>query len=674
MQEQKEKLRENELKKLKNKLAISSAFALPILYLAMAELFSFPIPSFLNPEIFPLRFALVQVLLSFPVVYAGINFYTKGIPNIIRRQPNMDSLIGLGTAAAYVYGLFAVYQIFIGNTEWVRQLYFETAGVIIALIILGKYLEELTRGKTSMAIKKLLKLQAKQARVVRSGKEIMIPIEEVVKGDIIIVKPGEKIPVDGVVVEGHSSVDESMVTGESIPVEKVKDAKVIGASINKHGSFRMKATKVGKETMLAQIIKLVEDAQASKAPIQKLADQVSSIFVPIVIALAILSGIVWFALGSGAGFALTALITVLVIACPCALGLATPTSIMVGTGKGAENGILIKSAKALETFHKTKVVILDKTGTITTGKPVVTDIISAKGFQEEQILSLAASAEKSSEHPLGEAIIKKADEKKIKFSDVTKFKAIPGHGIECKIGNDSILLGNERLMKKEKIDTETLTKDFEKLSKEGKTVMFLSKNGKIAGLIGVRDEVKSSSKDAISSLQKMGVDVVMITGDNEQTASAISREVGIKRFFAEVLPEEKAKSVKKLQAEGKMVAMVGDGINDAPALAQADVGVAIGAGTDVAIESADIVLVNSDLMDVANAYNLSKKTMLNIKQNLFWAFAYNTVGIPIAAGVLYPFYGITLSPIFAAGAMSFSSISVLLNALRLKFWKAKQSL
>lgn len=662
IQKQKDKLREEELNKLKNKLVISSVFALPILYLAMAEIFSFPIPSFLSPEIFPFRFALIQILFSFPIIYAGINFYTKGIPNIIRGQPNMDSLIGLGTAAAYVYSFFGAYQIFIGNIEWVKQLYFETAGVIVALILLGKYLEELTKGKTSMAIKKLLKLQAKQARVVRDGKEIMVPVEEVVKGDIIIVKPGEKIPVDGIVVEGHSSVDESMVTGESIPVEKTKGSKVIGASINKHGSFRMKATKVGKETMLAQIIKLVEDAQASKAPIQRLADKVSSVFVPVVIAIAVLSGIIWILVGSSIGFALTAVITVLVIACPCALGLATPTSIMVGTGKGAENGILIKSAKSLETFHKIKVIILDKTGTITTGKPIVTDVVAVNGFKEKQVLQLAASAEKSSEHPLGEAIIKKAGEKKIKLLNVTKFKAIPGHGIECKINSHSILLGNERLMKREKISTESSIEDFKELSAEGKTVMFLAKNGKLAGLVGVRDEVKPSSKSAISALQKLGVDVVMITGDNEQTATAISKEVGIKRFFAEVLPEEKAKSVKELQLEGKKVAMVGDGINDAPALAQADVGIAIGAGTDVAIESADVVLVNSDLIDVVNAYKLSRSTMSNIKQNLFWAFAYNSAGIPIAALGL-------LNPIFAAAAMSFSSISVLLNAMRLKLWK-----
>ncbi len=678
---QKERLEKESMKKLKSKVLVSAVFSLPILYIAMSDIFSLPVPSILSRESNPIVFSILQLLLSIPIIIAGEKFYTKGLLNLVKRRPNMDSLIGLGTLAAYIYSSFGVIQILFGRVEWAGQLYFETAGVIITLILFGKYLEELTKGRTSHAVKKLIKLQAKQARVLRKGKQVMIPIEQVVVGDIVIVKPGEKIPVDGVVVKGHSSVDESIVTGESIPVEKTRNSKVIGASINKHGLIEFRATRVGRDTMLSQIIKMVEDAQSTKAPIQRLADQVSGVFVPVVIVIALFSAIVWLVLGSLGmvsfdsgviAFSLTSAITVLVIACPCALGLATPTAIMVGTGKGAEHGILIKSAVALENFGKVKSIILDKTGTITIGKPIVTDIAAFSDFSEESVLSYSASAEKGSEHPLGDAIVEHAKEKKAKLFSVKNFKAIPGHGIFCVVRGKKVLLGNNKLMDDEKIKIDLeIRKEFKRLSLEGKTVMFLAVNRKITGLIGVRDEIRKTSKDAISELQKIGIEVIMITGDNEETAGAISREAGIKKYLAGVLPENKASEVKKIQKNGAKVAMVGDGINDAPALAQSDVGIAIGAGTDVAIESAQIILVKNDLMDVVNAYSLSRATMKNIKQNLFWAFAYNSAGIPVAAGVLYPFLGLTLSPIIAAGAMSFSSISVLLNSLRLRLFKIK---
>ncbi len=663
------KAKAKELKALKTKLYLSGGFAIPILYLAMVELISKSlIPGFLNPEVYPLRFALTQLILSIPIIIAGYKFYTVGFRNLFKGSPNMDSLIGLGTGAAYIYGIFAVYNIFIGNLEYVKNLYFETAGVIIALIILGKYLEAIAKSKTSDAIKKLLDLGAKSATILRKGKEVKVPVQDLKLGDIIIVKPGEKIPVDGEIIKGQTNIDESMITGESLPVEKKVGNTVIGATINKSGSIQFKATKIGKDTALAQIIKLIQEAQGSKAPISKLADIISGYFVWIVIGISILSFLVWYALGFGFLFSLTILITILIIACPCALGLATPTSIMVGTGIGAEKGILIKSAQSLEIAEKINAIVLDKTGTITKGKPQLTSILSFSNKKEDEILKLAASIEKNSSHPLAEAIINHAIKKKIKLEEVKQFKEISGHGVVAKIKSEDVLFGNRKLMTDFKIDYKKYLKKVEDLEAKGNTVMFLGSKKELLGVIGVADIIKETSKDAIKEFNKQNIEVYMITGDNEKTANAIAKQVGIseKNVFAQVLPEDKANYVKKLQSEGKLVAMVGDGINDAPALTQADIGLAIGAGTDVAIESADIVLMRSDLLDAIKAIKLSKNTMKNIKQNLFLSFAYNTAGIPIAAGLLYPFLGILLSPMIGAAAMSASSISVLLNALRLK--------
>lgn len=661
--------RQREIKTLWRKFLVSMIFSIPLLYIAMGHMLGLPIPEIIEPSINPFNFAIIQLILTFPVVIAGNKFYAVGFKALIKRNPNMDSLIAIGTSAAILYGIYGTFQISNGNIEYANDLYFETAGVIITLILLGKYLESVSKGKTSEAIKKLIGLQPKTAIVIHDEKEITIPIEEVEVGDIVLVKPGEKIPVDGTVIEGHTSVDESMLTGESIPVEKNVGSKVIGASINKNGTIKFKATKVGKDTALAQIIKLVEDAQGSKVPIAKMADIISGYFVPVVIAIAILSGLAWYFIGGASGiFALTIFIAVLVIACPCALGLATPTAIMVGTGKGAEYGVLIKGGVPLETTHKIETIVFDKTGTITEGKPKVTDIVTTDEYDEDELLILAASAEKGSEHPLGEAIVKGAEEKGLELEKIKEFQAIPGHGIEVVIEGKDILLGNKKLMDDRKIEI-TLQEEADKLANEGKTPMFIAVDRKLAGIIAVVDIVKKSSTEAIKKLHDMGIEVAMITGDNKRTAEAIAKQVGIDIVLAEVLPQDKANEVKKLQERGKKVAMVGDGINDAPALAQADVGIAIGSGTDVAMESADIVLMKSDLMDVVTAIQLSKATIRNIKQNLFWAFAYNTAGIPIAAGLLYIFGGPKLNPIFAAAAMSLSSVSVLTNALRLKGFK-----
>ena len=665
--------KEKEIKLLWNKFIISLIFTVPLLVISMGhmvgEKLGYSFPSFINPMTSPRFFAIVQLLLVIPVMIAGNRFFRVGFKSLVRKSPNMDTLIAIGTSAAFSYGIFAIVQIFRGNVNYAFDLYFESAAVIITLITLGKYLESVTKGKTSEAIKKLMGLAPKTAIIIRDGKEVEMPIEEVEVGDIIVVKPGEKMPVDGEVVEGNTAVDEAMITGESMPVEKAVGDKIIGASINKNGTIKYKATRVGKDTALAQIIKLVEDAQGSKAPIAKMADVISGYFVPVVMGLALLSSISWYISGETAVFALTIFISVLVIACPCALGLATPTAIMVGTGKGAEYGVLIKSGVALETAHKIQTIVFDKTGTITEGKPKVTDIVVANKISEEYLLQLAASAEKGSEHPLGEAIVKDAEEKGIEFKSLDFFKAIPGHGIEVKMDSKNILLGNRKLMLESNISLENLEETSHNLAGEGKTPMYISIDSKIAGIIAVADTVKESSRKAIEKLHAMGIEVAMITGDNKRTAEAIARQVGIDRILAEVLPQDKANEVKKLQATGKKVAMVGDGINDAPALAQADIGIAIGSGTDVAMESADIVLMRSDLMDVPTAIDLSKKTIRNIKQNLFWAFGYNTLGIPVAMGILYIFNGPLLSPIIAAGAMSFSSVSVLLNALRLKGFK-----
>ncbi|MER2173877.1 MAG: heavy metal translocating P-type ATPase [Carnobacterium sp.] len=648
---------------------ISAVFTIPLLYISMGHMLGMPLPEVIDPMMNAGTFSFTQLILTLPVIVLGREFFKVGFKALFKGHPNMDSLVALGTSAAFVYSLAATIGIWLGNNGLAMDLYYESASVILTLITLGKYFEALSKGKTSEAIKKLMGLAPKQARVLRNGQELEIAVDEVQVNDLIIVKPGEKMPVDGVVIEGMTSVDEAMLTGESIPVEKTSGDAIIGASINKNGTIQYRATKVGKDTALSQIIKLVEDAQGSKAPIAKLADIISGYFVPIVIVLAVLSGVVWYLAGESGVFALTITISVLVIACPCALGLATPTAIMVGTGKGAEHGVLIKSGGALEKTHKIDTIVFDKTGTLTEGKPKVTDIVTVSELSEDELLILAASAEKGSEHPLGEAIVHGAENKALTLLKTQTFNALPGHGIEVTIDNQSLLLGNKKLMVDRGISLDAVESISDKLASEGKTPMYIAKDGQIAGIIAVADTVKANSLNAIEKLHKMGLEVAMITGDNKQTAEAIAKQVGIDRVLSEVLPEQKANEVKKLQAEGKIVAMVGDGINDAPALAQADIGIAIGSGTDVAMESADIVLMRSDLMDVPTAVELSKATIKNIKENLFWAFGYNVLGIPIAMGLLHIFGGPLLNPMLAGAAMSFSSVSVLINALRLKRFK-----
>jgi Cu+-exporting ATPase len=664
------------IKEMWTRVIWSAIFTVPLLYIAMGPMIGLPIPSVLDPVHHADRFAIVQLLLTLPIVYVGRSFYTVGFKALFKGHPNMDSLIAIGTSAAVLQGIVMTYLLATGRVmihHGHPDLYFESGGVILALITLGKYLEAVSKGKTSEAIKKLMGLAPKTARIFKDNQEIEIPIEQVQTGDIVIVRPGDKIPVDGKIISGNSAVDESMITGESIPVEKHEGDKVIGASINKNGSFRFEATKVGKDTTLAQIIKLVEDAQGSKAPIAKLADQVSGVFVPIVIVLAILSGLLWYFLGQESWvFALSITISVLVIACPCALGLATPTAIMVGTGKGAENGVLIKSGDALETTQKVETIVFDKTGTITEGKPIVTDVLTYHEYSENDVLALAASAETGSEHPLGEAIVEGAKERQLTLKEVTDFEAIPGHGIQVTVDGQKLLLGNQKLMRENTIDLLSAVTDSDRLASEGKTPMFIASEQQLIGIVAVADTIKENSLAAIDKLHRMGIQVAMITGDNKRTAEAIAKQVGIDRVFSEVLPEDKANEVKKLQEEGLYVAMVGDGINDAPALAQADVGIAIGSGTDVAIESANIVLMRSDLMDVPTAIELSRATIKNIKENLFWAFAYNVLGIPVAMGILHIFGGPLLNPMIAGAAMSFSSVSVLLNALRLRRFKPKK--
>lgn len=659
---------------LRTKFIISAILSLPLLYIAMAPMITvvrLPFPAGLDPMRFPLVFALTQLMLVVPVIAVGYKFYTVGFASLWRRSPNMDSLIAVGTSAAVLYSAYNTWKITQGDFMAADHLYYETAGVIITLILLGKTLEAVSKGKTSEAIKKLMGLAPKTAIIIYNGEEKEIPIEEVEIGDIIVVKPGAKIPVDGTVLQGHTSIDESMLTGESMPVDKKAGDPVYTASLNTTGTIQFTAEKVGSDTALAQIIKLVEDAQGSKAPIAKMADIVSGYFVPVVCAIALLAGAAWY-FGSGGDieFALTIFISVLVIACPCALGLATPTAIMVGTGKGAENGILIKSGEALETAHKIATVILDKTGTITEGKPAVTDLLTAGEADEETLLRLTASAEKGSEHPLGQAIVRGAQEKGLTLSPADEFISLTGRGIQAKIDGQTVLAGNRKLMDESGVSLAKMEAAADKLAEEGKTPMYVAVDGTLFGIVAVADVVKQSSRSAIERLQDMGIEVAMITGDNQKTAAAIAKQVGITRVLAEVLPQDKSSEVKKLQSQGRRVAMVGDGINDAPALAQADIGIAIGSGTDVAMESADIVLMRSDLMDVPTAIQLSKKTIRNIKQNLFWAFGYNVIGIPIAAGLLYLFGGPLLNPMFAAAAMSLSSVSVLTNALRLKRFKA----
>lgn len=660
--------RESEYKKLRRKFLLAAILSVPVL-----------IGSF--PELIPFRTSVSQqarwiflFLLTLPVLFfSGMQFFVGAWRAFRHHSADMNTLIAVGTGAAFLYSSISTFlpSVF---PESMRNIYFDTTAVIVTLILLGKLLEAKAKGKTSEAIKRLMGLQAKTARVFRNGEESDIPVDEVLVGDLILVRPGEKIPVDGVVVEGSSSVDESMITGEPIPVRKKSGAEIIGATINKTGSFKFKASKVGKNTMLAQIVKMVREAQSTKAPIQRLADVISGYFVPIVIVMSILTFILWYDFGPEPQltFALITFVTVLIIACPCALGLATPTSIMVGTGKGAENGILIKGGEALETAHKLTAIVLDKTGTITLGRPEVTDIISLNGMSPDELLSIAASLEKRSEHPLGEAIVDSAKQKQLVLAEAEEFEAIPGYGVSGIVKGNEVLLGNTGLMQDRQVEIENFISEARNLAEKGKTPMFVAFGRKLAGILAVADPLKEDSKSAIASLQQLGLEVIMITGDNTRTAEAIASRVGIDRVFAEVLPNEKANKVKKLQQEGHTVAMVGDGINDAPALAQANVGIAIGTGTDVAIEASDITLIRGKLSGVATAIQLSKATMRNIKQNLFGSFFYNSLGIPLAAGILYPFFGILLSPIIASAAMAASSVTVLTNALRLRKFKPAQ--
>ncbi len=646
--------REKEVKRLRYELIISAILTSPLFFAMISMVFKWNI-LLLHNEYF-------QLIVATPVQFIiGFRFYKNAFYALRSKSANMDVLVSMGTSAAYFYSLYnAFFKPMDGTMN--KELYFEASAVIITLILLGKYLEAIAKGKTSEAIKKLMGLQAKTARVIKNGDEIDIPIEEVEVGDIIVVRPGEKIPVDGKIIEGNSSIDESMLTGESIPVEKKADDFVIGASINKFGTFKFEATKIGKDTALSQIIKMVEDAQGSKAPIQKISDKVSGIFVPVVVTIAVVTFLIWYFIQGNISAGIVSSVAVLVIACPCALGLATPTAIMVGTGKGAENGILIKGGEYLEMAYKLNAVVLDKTGTITKGEPEVTDIISFGNFDSEELLKLASISEKSSEHPLGAAIYKKGKEKFQNIEGPSRFEAIPGRGILAEIDDKTIYLGTRKLMVENKIDIGNMEKDIAKLEDEGKTAMLMAVNNKIEAIMAVADTLKENSKEAIAELQKMGIEVYMITGDNKRTANAIAKQVGIINVLAEVLPENKAEEVEKLKKQGKVVAMAGDGINDAPALATADVGMAMGTGTDVAIEAADVTLMRGDLRAIPAAIKLSRKTMNKIKQNLFWAFFYNTIGIPFAALGL-------LNPMIAGGAMAFSSVSVVSNSLSLKRFK-----
>ncbi|PPK48352.1 heavy metal translocating P-type ATPase [Clostridium algidicarnis] len=670
---------EEELKEMKSRIIISFGFLIPLMYVSMGHMLNLPHPKWLMGPENAITFAFIQLLLTIPVVYVNRKYYQVGFKTLFHGRPNMDSLIAIGSGAALIYGIFAIFKIGYGlghnNLDMVNQysmdLYFESAAMILALITMGKFLETRAKGRTSEAITKLMDLTPKTASVIRNGEEVEIPSQDVVIDDIIIVRPGQSIAVDGIIIEGSSSVDQSALTGESIPVEKNIGDKVIAATINKTGSFKFKAEKVGDDTTLAKIIQLVEDASSSKAPIAKMADKISGIFVPVVISIAVIATIVWLLLGQPFEFAMSIGIAILVISCPCALGLATPVAIMVGTGKGASNGILIKSAEALESLHTIGTVVLDKTGTITEGKPVVTDIITKGSESEERLLQIAASIESFSEHPLAEAILEKAKERGISLRNVDNFNSISGRGIVGIIDGKQYTAGNLALMEDREINVEMLKSTSDEFAMDGKTPLYFAEDKDLLGIIAVADVVKATSRKAIDNFKAMGINVVMLTGDNKKTAEAIRKQLNIDRVVAEVLPQDKEKEIRNIQASGKKVAMIGDGINDAPALARADVGIAIGAGTDIAIESADIVLMKSDLLDAVTAVQLSKATIKNIKENLFWAFFYNVLGIPIAAGVFYTAFGLKLNPMFGAAAMSMSSVFVVSNALRLKFFKPK---
>lgn len=667
-----------EAAQMKKRLIISLIFTVPIFYISMGEMLGWPLPRFLIGMENAMIYAFTQFLLAVPVIIAGGRYFRVGLKNLVKRSPNMDSLIAIGSGAALIYGIYAIYKIAWGMGHgdmdmvhrFMMDLYFESSAMILTLITLGKYFESRAKSRTSDAITKLMDLSPKTATILRDGAEFEIAVEDVAKGDILIVKSGDSVPVDGVIVTGYSSLDESAITGESLPVDRREGDKVIGGTISKSGYFQMEATNVGSDTALAKIIQLVDEATSSKAPIAKLADKISSIFVPVVIGVAIVAAIVWLLLGKSFEFSLSIAISVLVISCPCALGLATPTAIMVGTGRGAASGILVKSAQALEVAHSIDTVVLDKTGTVTEGKPSVTDVLPLS-VGEAELLSIAASLEKMSGHPLADPIVAFAESLGAPLYSVDDYKLIPGQGITGTILGVTCCAGNRKLMEANGVDASPHIEKANALAALGKTPLYFSRGGELIGLIAVADVIKPTSKQAVERLTRMGIDVIMLTGDNAATAEAIRAQLGITKVIAEVLPEDKEREIRSLQSQGRKVAMVGDGINDAPALARADIGIAIGAGTDVAIESADIVLMKSDLMDVPSAISLSHAVMRNIKQNLFWAFIYNIIGIPVAAGVLYAL-NILLNPMIAAAAMSFSSVSVVLNALRLRFYKPQQ--
>ena len=655
-------------KKLLIRFIISMIFTVPLLIISMGHMVGMPLPKIIDPMENPLNFAIIQLALTIPVMATGYMFYLKGIKNLFRLSPNMDSLIAVGTLSSVVYGIFAITKIKNGHEHMAMELYFESAAVILTLITLGKYLESLSKGKSSQAIKELMELSPKIATVRRGKKELQVKSELVQIGDTVIVKPGEKFPVDGTVTLGTTSVDESMLTGESMPVTKNVGDKVIGATVNKNGYIEYTAEKIGEDTAISQIIKLVEEAQGKKAPIARLADVISAYFVPAVILLAIIAAVGWKIAGESNDFCITIFISVLVIACPCALGLATPTAIMIATGQGAKNGILIKGGEVLENAHKINTVVFDKTGTITEGIPVVTDI-KTNGINENDLLLYAAAAEKLSEHPLGDSIVKEANSRNITIPEAENFESISGMGIKAVVNGKQIIIGNEKMMNEYKIKDDFISQ-ITTFANQGKTAVICAVDGKAAGIIAISDQIKETSRSAVSKLENKGINTVMLTVDNKQTALTIAGYAGIKNVIYEVLPEDKAAEIKKIQESGKITAMVGDGINDAPALAQSDVGIAIGSGTDIAIESADIVLMNGSLEGVNTAIKLSHATIRNIKQNLFWAFGYNILGIPIAMGLLHIFGGPLLNPMIAAAAMSLSSVSVLSNALRLRNFKA----
>lgn len=658
--------KEKQLHSLKVRAWVSGVFAIVLLYIAMGEMVGLPLPQFLQPMEHPIVFSVTQLILVAPILWVGRSYFVNGFKAFVRKNPNMDSLVAMGTSAAILYSVWSTIRILAGEYHYVMHLYVESAAVIFAFITVGKYFETLTKGRTSQAIQSLVALSPKVATVIRDGKEVEVPVEELQVGEVVFVRPGEKIPVDGVILSGESFVDESMITGESVPVFKKEGSKVVGATLNTTGSFQVEVSQVGKDTTLSQIIRLVEEAQGSKAPIAAIADRVAGIFVPIVMGLSLLAGLYWGLIGGESfEFVVTVMISVLVIACPCALGLATPTAIMVGTGFGAKRGILIKSSAALEEAGHVGVVLLDKTGTITNGKPKVVDIQVFNDYSKEEVLKIAASIEKHSEHPLGKAIVEEAEKQEFDVLPIEQFQSISGMGIQGIADGEEVLLGNHLLLQNQGIVVDEFNAVIDEVASQGQTAMFVAIQKQVAGIIVVADTIKATSKEAIQQMKALGLQVRMVTGDHEKTAKAIANEVGIETVYSQVLPNEKASVVEQLLEEGYQVAMVGDGINDAPALAKATVGIAIGSGVDVAIETADMVMMQDDLRLVAKTIQLSKMTMMTIKENLFWAFIYNVIGIPVAMGVLHFFGGPLLSPMIAGAAMSFSSVSVVLNALRL---------